>query len=74
METKKLPDIMSVTEAAEFLGVSTFTLRAYAKKGLVPAARIGRLWKFNRPDLIEYIKSQYNTNKVETNAEQVPSF
>lgn len=74
METKNLPEIMSVTEAAEFLGVSEFTLRAYAKRGLVPAARIGRLWKFNRPDLIEHIKSQYSSNKVEPNAEQAPSF
>lgn len=52
-------EIMSSGEAAKFLGVSEFTLRAYAKGGQIPSAKIGRLWRFRKADLIEHIRSQY---------------
>lgn len=45
-----LPD-----EAANFLRISTYTLLEQARKGLVPAARIGGKWRFTEEALIEFV-------------------
>lgn len=41
-------EVMDITQAAEYLGISTDTLYRYANEGLVPAFRLGNRWKFKR--------------------------
>lgn len=49
---------ISVNEAADFLGIKTVTLRNWIKqKPDIPAHRIGKLWKFKRSELDEWVKS-----------------
>ena len=39
---------ISIDEAAEYLGIKTVTIRNWIKKEMVPAHKVGKLWKFNR--------------------------
>lgn len=51
--------MMSIHEAAAYLGISAFSLRKLAREGKVPAGRIGRQWRFHKEDLDEFLRSQY---------------
>lgn len=62
--------ILNITEAAEFLGISTFSLRNFIKEGQLPAFRVGRQWRFIRGDLIAHLRMQY-TKKDDAPANQV---
>ena len=48
---------ISITEAATFLGVTKDTIRNWIKKTDIPAHKIGKLWKFKRSELDEWVKS-----------------
>ena len=49
---------ISIDEAAEYLGIKTVTLRNWIKKKAdLPAHRIGKLCKFKRSELDEWIAS-----------------
>lgn len=58
--------MLDVEKAAEFLGVSTETIRILARNKRIPAAKIGRLWRFNEEDLINFVRSQYDGNTGDT--------
>jgi excisionase family DNA binding protein len=45
-------------EAAKMLGVTARTVTRLAERGEIPGFRVGRLWKFRRRDIQEYIESQ----------------
>lgn len=57
--------LMDVEEAADYVGLSTFTVRRLAKNGALPAAKIGRAYRFKKEDIDSYLRNQY---KGETNA------
>ncbi|WP_294146876.1 helix-turn-helix domain-containing protein [uncultured Clostridium sp.] len=49
---------ISIDEAAEYLGIKTVTLRNWIKKDEhIPAHKIGKLWKFKRSELDEWVNS-----------------
>lgn len=49
---------INTDEAAEYLGVKATTIREWVKrKNGIPACKIGRLWKFKKDELDEWIKS-----------------
>lgn len=48
---------ISIDEAAEYLGIKTVTLRNWIKKEMVPAHKVGKLWKFKHSELDEWVKS-----------------
>lgn len=49
---------ISIDEAAVYLGIKTVTLRNWIKnKPDIPAHRVGKLWKFKRSELDEWIAS-----------------
>ena len=50
---------MDVSETAEYVGLSTFTVRRLAKNGALPAAKIGRAYRFKRDDIDAYLRTQY---------------
>ena len=45
-------------EAAKMLGVTARTVTRLAERGEIPGFRVGRLWKFRRSDIQEYIERQ----------------
>ena len=55
---KKIDDgWIGIDVAAEYLDVNKDTIRNWIKKTDIPAHKIGRLWKFKKSELDEWIKS-----------------
>ena len=49
---------INTDEADEYLGVKATTIREWIKKNNgIPAHKIGRLWKFKKDELDEWVKS-----------------
>lgn len=48
---------LSVEEIAEHLGVSKDTVYVWISKKRMPAHKVGRLWKFQKPEVDEWVKS-----------------
>lgn len=46
-------------EAAQFLHMHPEEVRRRAKLGLLPGAKLGKLWVFLEDDLVEHVRSQY---------------
>ena len=47
---------LSVEEIAEHLGVSKDTVYAWIAKRNMPAHRVGRLWKFQKTEVDDWVK------------------
>ncbi|WP_182352655.1 helix-turn-helix domain-containing protein [Legionella sp. PC1000] len=52
---------LNILEAAKLLGAHKETIRRMAANGLIPAAKIGRGWRFIEEDLVVYIRNKYST-------------
>ena len=48
---------IGLDEAAKYLDVRKDTGRSWIKKTDIPAHKIGKLWKFKRSELDEWVKS-----------------
>lgn len=48
---------IGLEEAAEYMDVTKDTVRNWIKKTDIPARKIGKLWKFKKSELDEWIKS-----------------
>lgn len=48
-----LPDLLTVEQMAEMLGLSTNTVRSLCRNGQIPAVHIGRRWYVPRAKLDE---------------------
>lgn len=59
--------LLQIGEAAKYLGVHPDTLRAWAKKGAIPATRTGgKRWRFAQDDLDQFVIDQRNTPEKAT--------
>ena len=50
-------EILTLEEAAKMLKISEYTLRRYARRGAVPARKIGGQWRFSREELLEWFRT-----------------
>lgn len=58
MEDKTFDNWIGLEEAAEYLGVRPITVREWIKKEKgIPAHKIGKMWKFKRLELDDWVKS-----------------
>jgi len=58
MEAVSNDNWIGVEEAAQYLGVRPLTVRDWIKKEKgIPAHKIGKLWKFKKSELDEWVKS-----------------
>jgi excisionase family DNA binding protein len=57
-------EILDVTGAARVLGVSTRIVYALARKGNIPAMRIGREWRFALKNLREWVANASKADQV----------
>ena len=48
---------LSVEEICEYLGVSRDTVYAWIANKAMPAQRVGRLWKFKRGEVDEWVRA-----------------
>jgi len=53
--TEKAREVLDLQGAAEYLGVKTRTLGELVRTGQVPAAKVGRQWRFLRSQLTEWL-------------------
>ena len=51
---------LSLPEAANFLGIHKETARRLSASHQIPAAKIGRSWRFLEEDLVIYLRSHYS--------------
>jgi excisionase family DNA binding protein len=50
-----MPEIMTTKEVAEYLKLHEITICKYAAEGAIPAKRIGRVWRFDKEILDQWI-------------------
>jgi excisionase family DNA binding protein len=48
--------VLTTEEAAEFLKLTPFTVRDYAKRRILPARKVGKGWRFYKPDLVAWLR------------------
>ncbi|NLK22180.1 MAG: helix-turn-helix domain-containing protein [Epulopiscium sp.] len=54
---------INLEEAADYLSVNKDTIRNWIRKDIgIPAHKIGKLWKFKKSELDEWIKSGKSAN------------
>ncbi len=51
-----LPQLISPEEAAEYLGISAYTLRERLKSGEIPGRKHGSRWLIRVVDLAQYVE------------------
>lgn len=55
---EEIPDRwLSINEISVYLGVSSDTVYKWIDKKALPAHRIGRLWKFKKAEVDEWVRS-----------------
>lgn len=59
-------DILDVEGAATLFGVSTRTIYTIARKGDIPATRVGREWRFARRNLIAWVANGSQVDQLAT--------
>ena len=53
---------IGIEQAAQYLDVNKDTIRDWIKKSNIPAHKVGKLWKFKKTELDEWIKSGKSAN------------
>lgn len=48
---------LSVDEIAAYLGVKRDTIYKWIERKSMPAKKVGRLWKFNKDEVNEWVRS-----------------
>lgn len=51
--------LMSIQEAAKYLGLAEESVRYLARARRIPCGKVGRLWRFNKDDLDNFLRKQY---------------
>ena len=65
MKERADDNYIGIDEAAEYLGIKAVTLRKWLKlKEGIPAHQIGKLWKFKRSELDNWVNSGAAANRV----------
>lgn len=49
---------MSVNEISAHLGVAAITIYRWLEKGLIPAHRVGKQWRFSQAEVDAWVKSK----------------
>ncbi len=50
--------LMSLQELADYIGVSNTTVYRYVKQKKLPSIKMGRLWKFRKEKIDEWLEEQ----------------
>ena len=49
-------DVLTVSDVAALLDLKPYTVKEYARRGIPPRRKLGRTWRFLRPELEEAIR------------------
>jgi excisionase family DNA binding protein len=58
-------EILTTEETAEFLSLTPYTVREYAKKRIIPARKVGKSWRFVKVDLLAWLRGKDEGNQEE---------
>jgi len=59
-----MPDeVMKPEEAASYLRLHLRTVQKMAREGALPAIRLGRLWRFRKADLEQWLHDSVSTGQ-----------
>jgi excisionase family DNA binding protein len=53
-----MPDVLTAEEAAEYLRLPESTLLSKVRAGLIPAVKIGRVWRFSQRQLLAWLERE----------------
>jgi excisionase family DNA binding protein len=56
MEVEMEDQVLTTEEAAKFLKLTPFTVRDYARREILPARKVGKGWRFYKPDLVAWLR------------------
>ena len=51
------PALLTVEEVARYLRVKRSTVYEWAQTGKIPAAKVGRLWRFHREEIDTWVRN-----------------
>jgi excisionase family DNA binding protein len=60
---------LSLNEICEYLGLSSDTVYKWIEKHAMPAHRMGRLWKFKKDDVDDWVKAGGATGHIKKGTE-----
>lgn len=49
-------DVLTVADVAALLDLKPYTVKEYARRGILPGRKLGRTWRFLRPELEKAIR------------------
>ncbi len=49
-------DVLTVADVAALLDLKPYTVKEYARRAILPGRKLGRTWRFLRPELKEAIR------------------
>ena len=56
--SEKEERLLTLDEVAEFLHMNPMTLYLWVKDGKIPAFKIGKVWRFRKTEIDEWLKKQ----------------
>ncbi len=56
--------ILTVKELAKYIKLTTVTIYKYVKMGAIPAHKIGGVWRFDKDQIDELIKSEEEVKRI----------
>jgi excisionase family DNA binding protein len=59
-----MPQVMTAKQAADFLQLPESTVLRRAREGTLPAAHIGRTWRFSRRLLLDWVEQASITEEM----------
>ena len=65
--------VMNTKDAADYLGIGMRTIYRLAASGQIPAAKVGRQWRFHVDSLVRWLISMAEGNLVQTALNRVKS-
>lgn len=58
------PNFLTVSEVAALLRLSQYAVRDMAKRGEIPAHKIGHVWRIPRSEFDRYLERSFNQKTV----------
>jgi excisionase family DNA binding protein len=62
MENKNFPEIMTLSEVAQYLRVTRQTIYNHLWKKQIPGYRVGRHWRFKKSEIDKWLSTQTEKN------------
>ncbi len=56
--------ILTVKELAKYIKLTTVTIYKYVKVGAIPAQKIGGVWRFDKDQIDELMKSEEEVKRI----------